>query len=568
LRDSKVWGPPLAVFLIALVIRLIGIGWGLPNDHHRQSYHPDEPVIWAYSQGIEPTKLKFTPGFYNYGTLYLTTLRVASDVVAGYTGGGLDPKSPEKAWDYIGKSHLAGRILSVLAGAGTALVVFLLLRRFTTDFGAFLGGFALAIAPGHVVHSRFQTVDVLATFLLALSAFYACRLSPGELDSKDNSSQWKLAALCGLFAGLSAGTKYTGILVLLVPFFILIAARRKDAAKLGSIAIGVALGAFLISTPGFLLENAKFMEGFLYETRHVKEGHGLVFEGTSSGYFYHIGNLFLGIGPIVTLLGFGALIAATTKRMWWAGALLLFFAVYYLLIAGAEVKFIRYTFPLYVPLTVGFGWLMGQCREWGGKWHLVVGVGLLGLGGLFGGGLISTARFTSWMAARDPRDSAGAFLAGKNTSVGLVEDPWFYTPAIHPDLGRRLVYEAGMPQVGIAGYPFFDPLVREMTSPSIVRFVPAEGVDSRLDWDIRLITEAKPEYVVYSSFEYENFARISQLANPSPVGKATVERAEQFRDRLLVDYDFVQMYGPGLEMVHDMMYVQPTVWLWKRKPGR
>jgi hypothetical protein len=93
-------------------------------------------------------------------------------------------------------------------------------------------------------------------------------------------------------------------------------------------------------------------------------------------------------------------------------------------------------------------------------------------------------------------------------------------------------------------------------------------VDSRLNWDIRLITEAKPEYVVYSSFEYENFARISQLANPSPVGKATVERAEQFRDRLLVDYDFVQMYGPGLEMVHDMMYVQPTVWLWKRKPGR
>ncbi len=58
------WLVPLLVFLAALAIRLPGIGWGLKNDLHNQSYHPDEEVIYWASQRVEPAKLKFTPGFY------------------------------------------------------------------------------------------------------------------------------------------------------------------------------------------------------------------------------------------------------------------------------------------------------------------------------------------------------------------------------------------------------------------------------------------------------------------------------------------------------------------------
>ncbi len=567
LRDAKRWGLPLIIFTIAIALRLMGIGWGLPNSKHQQSYHPDEPVVWAYSQGIQPAKLKFTPGFYNYGTLYLTTLKIASDVVAGYSGGGLDHQNPDKAWEFIGKAHLAGRIISALAGAGTALIVFLMLRRFSTDFGAFCGGLLIAFAPANVVHSRFQTVDILAAFLIAVSAFFALKLIPQD-GVTEKRSDLKLALLSGLFAGLSAGTKYTGILCLLTLFVVIFGTRGKAGLRLALSGLGVAILAFVITTPGILLESKIFLDGFLYETAHVKTGHGLIFEGTSNGFLYHFANLMLGVGLILSLLGLAGLFRAGFKKHWWAIGLLAFFIPYYILIAGAEVKFIRYTFPLFIGLGVGFGWLMGRARELGGKWHSIVGFGLLGLGGLMGGGLQSAVKFTAWMASLDPRDAAGEYLRGKSGSVGLVADPWFYTPAIHPRLGRRLVYLAGMHQVGIGGFGTFARDVAEMSDPAVVRYTPTEGIDSRLDWDDRLLTEAKPDFVVYSSFESEGLDRIAQLKDASPVGKATADRARAFMKKLNEDYDFDRQFGPIEDYIHDLMYVQPRVMVWKRKAGR
>ena len=68
----------LALFVAALVLRWVGIGWGLPNDIRNQSLHPDEPVIWMYAQQLDPGRGDFDPSFYQYPTLYLTALKVAS----------------------------------------------------------------------------------------------------------------------------------------------------------------------------------------------------------------------------------------------------------------------------------------------------------------------------------------------------------------------------------------------------------------------------------------------------------------------------------------------------------
>lgn len=562
--DPKRWGLPLLIFTIALGLRLLGIGWGLPNADHESSYHPDEPVVWAYSQGIQPTQLKFTPGFYNYGTLYLTTLKVASDVVAGYSGGGVDPEKPDEVWSFIGRAHMAGRAISALAGAGTALIVVLILRRFSTDLGAAFGGLLIAFAPAHAVHSRFQTVDILAAFLIAVSAFYALKLVPQE-GVEERRSDIKLAVLSGLFAGLSAGTKYTGILCLVTLIVVAFGARRESWLKLSAIGLGVSLLTFVITTPGILLESQIFMEGFLYETRHVKEGHGLVFEGTSPGFIFHFANLMLGVGTVLTFLGLGGLFGGAGKKHWWAIGLVAFFVPYYIVIAGAEVKFIRYTFPLFIGLAVGFGWLMGRAREKGGMWHALVGLGILGLGGLFGGGLQSSMRFTTWMATPDPRDQAGAYLKGKDVSIGVVQDPWFYTPAFHPALSRRLIYRAGMPFVGIGRFEQRYPEIAMMNSPRIDRVVPGGNPAARVDWDKSLITDVKPDYIVWSSFEEEGLDRIDKLSNPSPAGKATVERAKEFRTLLQEDYTLDKRFGVPQNLIHDMMYIQPTVWIWKRR---
>jgi hypothetical protein len=565
------WLLPLIVFVVALGIRLLGIGWGLPSDRHQQSFHPDEPVVWFYSQQVQPAAFDFTPGFYNYGTLYLTALKVATDVTAGYTGGGLEPQKPEEAWKFVGRSHMAGRWISALAGSATALLALLILRRFTNDLGAVCGGLFIAFAPAHVVHSRFQTVDVLAAFLIALSAYFALRIIP-LADVEEKWNPVKLAILSGTFAGLGAGTKYTGILCLLTLWVAVFGAVGAGKWKVALAGTGAAILAFLISTPGILLESKQFLDGFMYETRHVKEGHGLIFEGTSSGFVFHLANLFFGAGLLMGLFGLIGLFGATYRKHWWAIALAAFFVPYYIVIAGAEVKFIRYTFPLYIGLAIGFGWLMGTARNKGGTWHAIVALGLLGLGGIFGGGLQTAAKYSTWMMRPDPRDLAGDYLRSVGGSIGLVSDPWFYTPSIHPPLGRRLIYEAGMPMVGLAPFgEYFDRLTANLEAPQIIRYVPVNSdgtrdLKARVDWDERLLTDSRPQYVVYSSFENEGLDRIGRLSNPSPAGKTTFDRAKTFMDRLRSEYTLDRVFGSGEPMIHDMMYVQPRLWVWKRKP--
>ena len=249
---------PLLLFAFALGIRLLGVGWGLKNELHNASYHPDEAVIFGFSRAIEPSQGQFTPHFYNYGTLYLTLLRISSDIVTTYTGaptlpgGGWSPTHPERTdWDWVSRCTLAGRYLSCLAGAGTVLVLYLIGTRLFGPLGGFVAALTLAVAPAHVVHSRFQSVDVLATFFLAISTFYALKLlRHGEDPDTSPDGGLKLVVLSGLFAGLSMGTKYTGILALLTLFVAIAFARRPRAILEAGVGVFVALISFIVTTPG------------------------------------------------------------------------------------------------------------------------------------------------------------------------------------------------------------------------------------------------------------------------------------------------------------------------------
>jgi 4-amino-4-deoxy-L-arabinose transferase-like glycosyltransferase len=558
------WLIPLAVFLGAFGLRLIGIGWGLPNELHNHSYHPDEPVIFGYSQSIEPTQYPWTPHFYNYGTLYLLALRVTSDMTAAYSGG-FDPKDPKSVYAFIGRAEFAGRIVSALAGAGTVLIVLLMLRRFTTELGAVLGSLVIAFAPAHVVHSRFQTVDVFATFLLAVSVYFAVRiLAPSEAQEADGKAVLKDALWSGVFAGLSAGTKYTGLLALLVLAVVLLMSRRPNRLVAGGAGLVAAVVTFMLVTPGVWADSERFARDFMFEMRHTSTGHGFAFEGTSSGFLYHLSNLFLGIGTIVTLVAIAGLVYAAWKRNPWAIALLLFTLAYYVLIGRAEVKFLRYTFPLYIGLAAGFGWLMGTANERKGWWHAVVGLGLVGLGGIDPGGLRSAVTYTGLMAGTDARDAAGRFFKqqsqAKDLVVGLANDPWFYTPALYPDTA----------QMRSADYARIDQPMREAQRPRVERFVPRDAAgnplyDQRVQWDPRLVTEAKPEYVVFTNLEVADVQRLRTLTTRSPEANALVAQYEAFEKELQGRYGYAGTIGTDVRQVEDMMYVTPAVYVWKRK---
>lgn len=569
----------LGVLVICFVVRLIGIGWGLPNENRYFSFHPDEEFILQNSQMVKPFQGKLTPGFYNYGTLYLSILSISSDIVDTYSGA--TPEEIKARTPAVRKNRmLAGRVINSLAGALAALAVFLAVSRHTHWLGGILGAAAMGLTPGMVVHSRFQTVDVLATCFLAWCFYQLSRMVPNEGEEIDLAQLQKYAIWAGVFAGLSAGTKYTGILAFLAigttVFMVLGKDRLKDIARLKTVAFVAMMVVFLIVTPGALLDSAKFMQDFKFELTHTSTGHGLVFAKTAPGWIYHISNLVIGYGGVVLVFSLAGLGRGVYRKQAWLIGPLVFAVLIYILIGRAEVKFLRYTFPLIPVLAMGFGWLIGQAHKNGAtKYKALVAFGIVSLGG-FGGGLVSTVMMSKWMTEPDVRDLMAEFVAKnvpKGSTVGLVEDPWFYTPTFYPQVQGGPAQFGGEPNI----QPRLD-LMKQVTDFQLVRYTP-DNVHERQDWDVRLINETKPDFIVYSSFETEGLDKMLAYGG-DPQFEVQLEQFKEFMLALKDNYERIDYITPdgskkipwlGFDSrfftggVHDLMYIRPEIWICIRK---
>lgn len=557
----------LAIFAFSLLVRLVGIGWGLANDIHNQSYHPDEIVNLGVANRVNLGAGQVTPGMYNYGTAYFYAYSIACKMVSAYGGEPAENASDREVWAFQRRCELAGRVISALAGAGIVVIVWLICRRITSNIGALFGAGLACFAPGPLVHSRFATVDIFGVFFLALSALFALRIlgsQPGsraEIEGEaEKGSVMRNSLLAGLFAGISAGTKYTGILILLVLFIVL--AMKKPAGwwKAALAGFGACVAALLITTPGMLLDSAKFWTDFQYEMNHSASGHGLIFIGTSSGFLYHLGNLMVGVGVLALLASLFSLIYGSVKRHTWAIALLAFFVVYYIAIGRAEVKFLRYIFPLLVPMSVALGYGVGAAfREGTSRAKLCIVAGVFAVTGnpFFDfGGLIGAARYTQFMAGNDPRDEALMWLrdVAANKTLGIVKDPWFWSVPVVQDAGLT------RDKIGIIYQE-----VATTQNPKVLRYIPQEGFAQREDWDARLLTELKPDYIVYTDFEFLDEERLSKTLNLDPGTAAAVDRFNLFKEELSKFYAPVTGFGGLVPEIHDLMYIHPSVYVWKRK---
>lgn len=526
------------------MFRVLGVRWGLPNEMRNFSLHPDEQVNLLFARQIIPTQLHFTPGSYNYGTLYLTLLRIVSDVVITY-GGGLEPNgsiSPA----LMGQVHLAGRLMNCIFGAGLAALTFGLARRHLSLLSSIVSGCIVAVAPALLVHSRFQTVDMLATLLAVASVYAALRV----IEPEANVTKWALWA--GAFAGLSAGTKYIGIIALAALFVASIVIKSPKAFLIG---FAVSLAAFVISTPGCILDRESFIRDFTFEMNHSKTGHGTVFMATSPALIYHIGNLSAGASILTLLVGLGGLVWGVVKRQAWIGILATFFVCYYLGVSGGQIKFMRYILPLIPTLAIGVGVMVERFKEVE-KERIGFAMGLLIIGGLDFGNLVQGGSLTFLMSVKDPRDVAGKFLIDKgNVSVGLVNDPWFWSPTVNPDVDvSRMIGPNRLIQAW-----------QSWENPKVLRYLP-EKPEERIEWDSRLLTEMKPDYVSFSSFEYVPFKRMSELGKKDDLENLFASRYADFMTKLTQSYDLILDNDPThTPMVEDMEYVRPHVLVWQRK---
>ncbi len=337
-------------------MRLVGIGWSLPNAERHYSYHPDEWLLLLASYFvINPYAGEFLPGFYNYGTLpmYLWSVWLHWLSAVGVIDRLPENATPVQLAELRAQLYLWARILVALMGAGTAVVVGRTVAQVAGIGAGVVSALAMAFAPAFVVHSRFMTVDMPTTFFVALAFHQAVALHASPRPMR--------TLLWGAFwAGCAAGSKYNAGLALLAPLVGLWLLPNLPVAKrlFGSVAaVGVAGLTFLIVCPGVWADSARFWANFWYEVRHVGQGHGEIFTDTGLGWLYHLKpNLSTGFGAVGLLASAVGWALHARNRVWW-GVLAASLA-YYLLIGAAEVRFLRYTFPLFPMLAMGVGLLM------------------------------------------------------------------------------------------------------------------------------------------------------------------------------------------------------------------
>lgn len=403
---------------VALALRLAGIHWGLPNQQHYFSYHPDEIFLllpsFGFSQG------DWNPHFFNYGTLYIYLAGLPAVVL------GLVP-DPASFPAGLRSLYLEGRIITALFGSATVLLLYLALRR-ESHWLALIGAAFLAICPLHAVTSHYATVDVPATFFLTLAFLFALR----GAKRPDASA----ALPIGLAVGLAAATKYNAGLFLLPALLApLLAGQRARAGWWFVLPAGALLG-FIIGNP--YVASDEFLKGFLFELRHAQAGGTLAFVDTGSGWVYHLTRgLPVALGYPLLAATVAGVVAAIARRSASARLSLLWVVFYLSVIGFGKERFIRYLVPLTPFLCVlaawGVMWLIQRAR----RPRLQAAAVLLGcivmlLTALYAGGRVLPLigfdpRDFAWLQARS--DVLGARPEAR---IGLVHAPWYYHPPVSP----------------------------------------------------------------------------------------------------------------------------------------
>ena len=152
--------------------------------------------------------------------------------------------------------YVAARTLTAIFGAGCVGLTFLLAHHLFGRMAAVLSALCLTLSVGFVNIAHFATTDIPMLFWMMA----ALLMSAYVLTSADR--KWYI--LAGVFAGLAAGTKYPGGIVLLNLIVAHLLSNRSDRDH-ASLLLGIASSAlsFLIVNPSILFASCEFFEGFI-----------------------------------------------------------------------------------------------------------------------------------------------------------------------------------------------------------------------------------------------------------------------------------------------------------------
>jgi len=391
--------PIIAVMVLALLLRLGGVGFGLPY-----VYHPDEHFLVDPALAILASH-DLNPHWFNYPDLYIyaqtVVLAVARAVLESFGGA-------PGALQVQGLMYLAGRLATVLTGTAAVYVTYRAGRRLWGELAGISAALVLAVAFAHVQNSQFITVDVPCGFLSAACIWGAVH------GYRGGGNRWFVVS--GVLAGLAAATKYNAVVALAAPLALWLAGchgRRECLSWVPVLTVVAAILAFVVVMPWVLLDPVNVWKGVFFEIQHYRTGHEGA-EGSDSWLFYLKYLWQLGLTPPLCLLALAGWLASAAKD-WrrWLG-LSAFPLLFYGMMAAQRVRFERNLMPIMAPVALFGGYGLALALGWyraRTTWTWPVrAAGMLVLAAGIGWPILQAAVYDYQVSAPDTRTVAAAWM--------------------------------------------------------------------------------------------------------------------------------------------------------------
>ncbi len=477
---------PILIVLLAAVVRIHGVRWGLPDVFEEATPLRRAWEMWGWgpSRGLD-----LNPHFFNYPSLTIYLQFLGQGILylllaaAGRIHGTIDFRVL-----YITDPTpflVMGRAITILFAAGTVVLVYAIGKRIGGLACAVPAALLLALNPLHMAQSVVVEVDVPLTFFVALGLCYVLRIAAareGQSDPRDDRSSQVPSrrdyAMAGLAVGLAASAKYTGAFLAL-PLLAghLIARRersrekktptRKPGWNLLLLSGGVAIAAFAATSPFVFLDPKTFWHDLSFERTHMRLGQfGSGDESTWVFYAGALANRLLG-WPSTLLLMAGLAYFLVAKRTLWALTLAAFLVPMWITIASWNMKADRYLLPLLPAAMLFCGGMLSEIpsiagrrlKKAGARTAAVAGAAVLLLAGQAGGLDAYRNRLRpdprtearKWIAANIP---PGALIVTETLGPELLA-PLQLAP-LEPDVRARILKnESGGPLYAVQIVPMF-----------------------------------------------------------------------------------------------------------------
>lgn len=494
------WQIPLLVLivLIGFGLRLGGLTWGVPAAPHYRNYYQDERFVLGLLFKMDPARLKLNPEYFINPSLHYYSL-LGLLLTANLFGLDLhlpvkDP-SPLKPEDVPGRTYrqtfIISRLLVVLEGTVAIVLMFLIGRALYNPKVGLFAALLFAVNYPCMYQAHFFTADGPALSMLVLALFFLA-----QRYRYPENRLWRVLAPVGI--GLAIGTKYLNALML-VPYGYLLWQEEKRSKqprflrRFGSGLIIIVL-TFLLTTPYALLD----LKTFLYGDRNSFGGifgeRGLLFYNNyppslTEPFVVTSAAALNGLGLLTMILALTALFG----RRKTADVLLLSFIIpFYLLLVYKSSPMLRHILPVLPLVFLACASVFSEAN-WLRFRIGVAGRILLGVLALTWLGLSLAAVLR--MSRPDTRVQAEAWVRQNVTTQVIALPTYFpyrYTPALE-------------------SFPLMN-----------------------LEYDLRRLEHAKPEYLLVTEPEYRIDGRHDDKADRKAAFSAGLMR--------LTEYQLVQRF--------------------------